>query len=140
MNRTKGLIQAETGCFAKVMAAEESEECQMLNLPDEEYIKIEKNGKLCIYCTMRQKALHTIGYNCSSPRRRLYTRHGKKYYKPYRNYFTGNDKDLDKLIDAGYMDYSDKVSNGKMVRTYWFNRNGLDWLGEQINVHIYDEE
>ena len=117
MNRTKGLIQAETGCFAKVMAAEESEECQMLNLPDEEYIKIEKNGKLCIYCTMRQKALHTIG-----------------------NYFTGNDKDLDKLIDAGYMDYSDKVSNGKMVRTYWFNRNGLDWLGEQINVHIYDEE
>lgn len=35
------------------------------------------------------------------------------------------------------MDY--REDEGK-DRTYWFNRCGLDWLGEQISVIIRDEE
>ena len=64
----------------------------------------------------------------SYPRRmgRLYTRNGKRYYRPYRNYFYGNDSDLDKLVEAGYMEYYKEISNGKTEKTYWFNRTGLD--------------
>lgn len=113
-----------------------------MELPKEEYIQVEKDGRTITYCTMRQKALHTIGFNSSYPRRmgRLYTRNGKRYFRPYRNYFYGNDSDLDKLVEAGYMEYYKEISNGRTEKTYWFNRTGLDWLGEQIGVFIYDEE
>lgn len=108
-----------------------------MELPKEEYIYVEENGRKITYCTMRQKALHAIGLNSSHIGRRLYTRHGKKYYKPYRNYFCGNDKDLDKLVEAGYMICCGEDGES---RTYWFNRAGLDWLGEQIGIVIRDEE
>ena len=113
-----------------------------MELPKEEYVHAEENGRKVTYCTMRQKVLHTIGLNSGHTRRRLYTRHGKKYYKPYRNYFygNGNDKDLDKLVEAGYMERSSEIAHGKKTYTYWFNRSGLDWLGEQIGIIIHDEE
>lgn len=116
-------------------------ETVIVDLPKEEYIHVEKDGKIFTYCTMRQKALHTIGFNSSFPRRRgrLYTRNGKKYFRSYRNYFYGNDSDLDKLVEAGYMESYQEIDMGR-EKTYWFNRNGLDWLGEQIGVYIYDEE
>ncbi len=104
-------------------------------LPESEYEHYEKDGHRITVCTMRQKVLHVIGLNSGHVGRRLYTRHGKKYYKPYRNYFCGKDKDLDKLVNSGYMERSD---DGESV--YWFNRAGLDWLGEQIGIYIYNEE
>lgn len=52
----------------------------------------------------------------------------------------GNDADLDGLVDAGYMECHEEISHGEKVKTYWFNRRGLDWIGEQIDVHIYDKE
>lgn len=111
-----------------------------MELPKEEYTYTEENGRTITYCTMRQKALHTIGLNASHVGRRLYKRHGKQYYKPFRNYFCGQDKDLDQLVDAGYMDYMEDERDGKKDRTYWFNRKGLDWLGEQTGIIIHDEE
>lgn len=107
-----------------------------MELPKEEYTHVKKDGKTFTFCTLRQKVLHTIGLNSSGVKRRLYKRHGKKYYKPYRNYFTGNDKELDALVAEGYMECDDDPK----MRTYWFNRCGLDWLGEQIGVIIKDEE
>lgn len=56
------------------------------------------------------------------------------------NYFCGKDTDLDKLVDAGYMECCEDIAHGEKFKTYWFNRNGLDWLGEQIGVYIRDEE
>ena len=109
-------------------------------LPQNEYEHYEKNGKQITVCTLRQKALHTIGINSSHVGRRLYIRHGQKYYKPYRNYFCGKDKDLDILVEAGYMERMEEISHGEKVFTYWFNREGLDWLGGQLGIHIYDEE
>lgn len=113
----------------------------MMVLPEHEYIHVDNNGHMITYCTMRQKALHTIGLNSSHVGRRLYTRHGKKYYKPYRNYFFGTDMDLDKLVEAGYMDCKDRKVSWEEgnYRTYWFNRKGLDWLGEQIGIIIYGQ-
>lgn len=110
-------------------------------LPDREYEHYEKDRKRITVCTMRQKVLHTIGLNSGHIKRRLYTRHGKRYYKPFRNYFSGSDRDLDKLVDAGYMNMDSREVHGiKDYRTYWFNRKGLDWLGEQLGIYIYDEE
>lgn len=109
-----------------------------MELPKEEYIHAEEDGRKITYCTMRQ-ALHTIGLNSSHVGRRLYTRHGKKYYRPYRNYFCGNDNDLDKLVDAGYMDCCIGQAHGEKSKTYWFNRVGLDWLGEQLGIHIHNK-
>lgn len=111
-----------------------------MELPKEEYTYVWENGRKITYCTMRQKALHTIGLNSGHVGRRLYTRHGKKYYKPYRNYFCGNDKDLDRLVEAGYMECLTEIKHGKKTCTYWFNRNGLDWLGEQVGMIIRDEK
>lgn len=111
-----------------------------MNLPDEEYVHVEENGRMVTYCTMRQKAMHTIGLNSSHIGRRLYTRNGKRYYKPYRNYFVGKDAELDKLVDVGYMESCEEISNGEKHKTYWFNRAGLDWLGKELGIHIYDEE
>ena len=111
-----------------------------LVFPSNEYEHYEKDGKRITVCTMRQKALHTIGLNSSHTGRRLYTRHGKKFYKPYRNYFYGKDKDLDTLVEAGYMERMEEIAHGEKTYTYWFNREGLDWLGEQLGIYIYDEE
>lgn len=118
-----------------------SEQTKDITLPKDEYIHVEKDGKQFTYCTLRQKALHTIGFNDSSSRRRrrAYTRNGKRYYRPFRNYFYGNDADLDTLAAAGYMDVYDESDNHR-EKTYCFNRTGLDWLGHQLNMYIHDEE
>lgn len=108
-----------------------------MELPKEEYIHVEENGHWVTYCTLRQKALHTIGLDDAG--RGLYTRHGKKFYRPYRNYFCGRDHDLDELVDVGYMERSIEIAHGAKAYTYWFNRDGLDWLGEQIGVYIHNE-
>lgn len=113
-----------------------------IKLPKEEYERIEKNGKTVIVCTLRQVCLHTIGLklNGLGNKGRLYTRHGKKYYNPYRNYFSGNNKFLDQLVENGYMEMESKNAHGiEDYRTYWFNRKGLDWLGEQLGIVIKDD-
>ncbi len=111
-----------------------------IKLPENEYEHYENDGKQITVCTLRQKCLHTIGLNSSHTGRRLYTRHGKKYYKPFRNYFYGKDKELETLVEAGYMEKMEEISHGQKTVTYWFNRESLDWLGEQIGVYIYCED
>ena len=113
-----------------------------ITLPEQEYIYCEKDGKQITVCTLRQIVLHIIGLRLDgrSNRGRLYTRHGKKYYKPYRNYFSGNNKELNKLVEAGYMEMNSETVHGiEDYRTYWFNRKGLDWLGEQLGIVIKNE-
>ena len=39
-----------------------------MNLPKEEYIRVEENGHTITYCTLRQKVLHTIGLTPHSVR------------------------------------------------------------------------
>lgn len=83
-------------------------------------------------------ASHAIGLG----RKRPYTRHGKKFYKPYRNYFSTapgcDDYELwDTLESAGYAKSSQTNRGG---RVFWLTRAGLDWLGIKLGMHIYDEE
>ena len=82
-------------------------------------------------------AYHAIGLDNKKP----YIRHGKRFYKPYRNYFSTstncNDFELWETLElAGYAN-SNKIKHGKMFR---LTRTGLDWLGTQLGIKIYDEE
>lgn len=66
---------------------------------------------------------------------RLYKRNGKMHFKPTRNYFNGKDEELEKLVDAGYME-SRRCGITKESTTYFFTNEGLDWLEEQLHITI----
>lgn len=83
-----------------------------------------------------QIATHMIGLNYKRP----YIRHGRRYYKPYRNCFcsalSGPDYEtLRKMEKKGYV-----VSGKPCERSiyFWMTREGLDWLGENIRIQIHD--
>lgn len=115
---------------------------KVITLPKDEHIHIVKDGKRITLCTMRQKALHVVGLD--NGRGKIYTRHGRRFCRPYRNYFAATkkgDKDLDALSDSGYMER--EVINSGTEREYVlysFNRTGLDWLGNQLGIYIFNED
>ena len=85
-------------------------------MPESEYIELAK---------------HCIGLDYKSP----YHRHGKAFYKPYRNYFDCGEK-LDEawkvMIGAGY-------AKDDGIGCCWLTRAGMDWLGEKLGITIYSE-
>lgn len=81
---------------------------------------------------------HAVGMGMRKP----YKRHGKMFYRPYRNYFAASDGSRDfeaweTLEKSGYAKSIRRTEYGKI---FWLTRCGLDWLGEKLNMHIYDEE
>lgn len=85
--------------------------------------------------TLTELCKHMVGLDRHKP----YHRHGKAYYKPYRNYFCeglcGNEL-FDKLTG----------SLGLMIKRcsenctyYYLTRAGLDWLGRRLKIKIGDE-
>lgn len=79
---------------------------------------------------------HCIGIGTKRP----YTRHGKKFYRPYRNrYYTYvYDETFNGLVEKGYAKHGNV--NEKHQTFFFLTRNGLDALGKNIGVYIYDEE
>lgn len=81
-------------------------------------------------------ASHAIGLDHKKP----YKRHKKYFYRPYRNYYAASPKDCEvweMMVAAGYAEAGRKDRYGG--RLYWLTRAGLDWLGEKLGIHIYDE-
>ena len=78
---------------------------------------------------------HMIGLDRKNP----YHRHGRAFYKPYRNYFCTkrDDKIWNVLQNAGYVKCSEE-HNGCV--DFYLTRAGLDWLGEKLHIKIYNEE
>lgn len=78
---------------------------------------------------------HAIGLNYKKP----YHRHGKAFYKPYRNkfYTSSDDKIWNELHQDELVERSGADKHGR--EWFWINRKGLDWLGNQLNMTIYDE-
>lgn len=66
----------------------------------------------------------------------IYKRHGKRFYKPYRNYWSGTMKDWDSLVFYGLAEHYAGTGEDKRYRC---TRKGLDWLGKQIGVIIHDK-
>lgn len=84
--------------------------------------------------TLCEKAMHVIGLDYKKP----YTRHGKKFYRPYRNYWAGEDKELNQLANTGLIRKS--VDETRKYCLYCFTKAGLDWLGKQLNIKIHPEQ
>ena len=73
-----------------------------------------------------KQAMHCIGLDYKKP----YTRHGKKFYKPYRNGYDAGGKDIeiwDALTHIGYA-YKNRV--------YHLTAAGFRWLGRILNITI----
>ena len=73
---------------------------------------------------------HMIGLDYKRP----YHRHGKAFYKPYRNYYTDT-KDGNKVLDKlpNFI-----VTRGSNDMSTWYNltSDGLKWLGRQLRITI----
>lgn len=83
---------------------------------------------------------HAIGLDYKKP----YKRHGKLFYKPYRNYFCTNpsNKLWQGLVNLGYAQMGEiqKHQDGIDSVCFFVTRRGLDMLGGYMNCKIYDEE
>lgn len=79
-------------------------------------------------------AKHCIGLDYKKP----YIRHGKRYYKPYRNYFhtIPDDTAWNDLEKMGYAEHAKSPISCSVV--FWLTRKGLDWLGNILDCKIYD--
>lgn len=77
---------------------------------------------------------HMIGLDRKSP----YHRHGKAFYKPYRNFYcdkeTGNSF-LDRLPQGIVF-----VNKSEKYTYYHLTDHGLKWLGRQLKINIKPEE
>ena len=80
-------------------------------------------------------ACHAIGLDIDKP----YKRHGKYFYKPYRNFHYASKSDAGQwlvMAAAGYAKAS-KDQCGEIV--FSLTRSGMDWLGQKLNITIHDE-
>jgi hypothetical protein len=117
-----------------------------LKLPAEEYVQeADASGKTIYRCTMRQIVMHTIGMNDScSQRHKPYHRHGRLFYKPWRNCFNTylDSKPWLELCLRGYAEHGQVfVADGDRppLTNYRLTRKGLDWLGRELGMTIYNE-
>ncbi len=73
---------------------------------------------------------HMVGLDDKRP----YHRHGKAFYRAYRNYYEdvpeGN-RLLDKLPDCLF-----SVRRSDLATTYYLTKTGLEWLGRQLHITI----
>ena len=79
-----------------------------------------------------ERAKHCIGMDWKKP----YTRHGRRFYKPYRNYYEAPgryDYVWSILQDIGY-------AEEYAAACFKLTPSGLRWLGNCLNVKIYEEE
>lgn len=81
-------------------------------------------------------AKHCIGLGKKKP----YTRHGKKFYKPYRNYYCAKGTDIDIWLELCKLGYAEEGPEDEGFYMFGLTRKGLDWLGKEVGIYIHDEE
>lgn len=77
-------------------------------------------------------ARHCIGLDHKKP----YHRHGKTFYRPYRNYYAAgrSHAEWEVMVSAGHA----RCDTDRYI--YSLTLAGLDWLSKEIGMTIYDEE
>ena len=82
----------------------------------------------------RKKAIelckHMIGLGHAKP----YHRHGKAFYKPYRNYFAASSAGEEVLEKLPSFIISKRRTETSVV--YVLTAEGISWLGRQLQMHI----
>lgn len=87
-------------------------------------------SKVIDYCK------HMIGLDNRNP----YHRHGKAFYRPYRNYWSGRCRELDAMPDYVVEKCAFRnPSVGHLEIDYHLTAEGKRWLGRQINITIKEE-
>lgn len=77
---------------------------------------------------------HTIGLDYKKP----YHRHGKAFYRPYRNYFAASSNG-ERLLDRLSGLVVERRETERSV-LYRLTPDGLKWLGRQLNITIKECE
>lgn len=86
-----------------------------------------------------KKMLHALG----ADHRQTYIRHGKEYYRPYRNYFDSGkneDKDMETMIEPGYVERRNITCGVYKGFWYFVTEAGREYLKKVTGCHIYEEE
>lgn len=86
-----------------------------------------------------KNAMHMIGLDML--KHKPYVRHGKKFFRPWRNYWAGYNAELDYMshdVFSFVEKQEPKLSGG--MPYYYLTRRGLDWLGRRLGITIHDEE
>ncbi len=85
-----------------------------------------------------QNAAHMIGLT----REKTYNRHGKEFFRPYRNYFQAANGTPDYYSFLSMVEDERAVFRNGQNDTTWFflTRKGFDWLGDELGIYIFDEE
>lgn len=73
---------------------------------------------------------HMIGLDYSKP----YHRHGKAFYKPYRNFFAAPSTGEEVLEKLTHLIITKEISDTSVL--YTLNSCGLKWLGSQLKITI----
>lgn len=84
-----------------------------------------------------ERAIKVCKHMLGMDNRKTYRRHGREFYKPYRNYFCGYQKELDYL--AGGIGLAEKNPDGKYVY-YSLTPAGIRWLERKIGIVIREVE
>ena len=85
----------------------------------------------------RKLVRHALGMD----NRKTYVRHGKRFYRPYRNYFYTHERTVDfpfweRMVKAGLAEKEEEIKG----INYFVTRRGMDWLGQHDGITIYNEE
>lgn len=108
------------------------------NMGDDMGIQMDFNNKGWKLDDALDDMKHMIGLG--TLRHKPYKRHGKRFYKPYRNFWAGFNKYLDYFSGVlGLAEKQEPELSGRMPY-YYLTRRGLDYLGRHIGVKIYDIE
>lgn len=83
----------------------------------------------------RELMRHALGMDNA----KSYTRHGKRFYRPYRNYFST----AEGIDNYPYWERMEKAGLAKRKEypngvDFHVTRRGMDWLGQYDGITIYD--
>ena len=91
---------------------------------------------------MEDRCVHVASHAVGLDNRKPYTRHGKKFYRPYRNFYAIAPKcgayDIWKVMEDCGLAKSVEVEQSVVI--FYLTRAGLDWLGSQLGIYIYEEK
>ena len=73
---------------------------------------------------------HMVGLDYKRP----YHRHGKAFYRAYRNYY-GDTPEGNRIVDKLPQELF-RVHRNERGTTYYLTQTGLDWLGRQLHMKI----
>lgn len=86
---------------------------------------------------------HCIGLDHHKP----YRMHGKRFFRPTRNYFDAGQRDYEAWRDIearGYaVDWQERINRSSTSYGIgWFKltHEGMAFLGEELGIRIYDDE